>query len=225
MLFLWFLLALGLANTETYLIQIPYYYDIPNASNVAWPPLFNTEVINSSTTLIADYPILSKTHPTLPNDRVTVRVPYDTVAKPKQKLLVRLNNYNSTFASNDLISIKVCWPATEAYSFSISHQYIESSTLPLATHNETLDLYAVIEYQADFVTFDPKYTSTSDELAFNLFLTVLPNRIPIPLELYDYITYLVGLLLVLVPQLPHILRIFGASKSTDPRAQSTVKSD
>ncbi|ODV66797.1 hypothetical protein HYPBUDRAFT_109017 [Hyphopichia burtonii NRRL Y-1933] len=203
---IFFLMALVVANTETSLFRIPYYYDIPYSHlPVAYTPGF-IKRLNSSTSLINSYPIGDKlTFSTLSNEQQTISLHYDMVNKPQERLLVKLNNYNNTlFDSNDLINVKLCWPATLPFDFSISHEFIQR--YELTGYNElvenTLDIYIVIDYKANFVTCT---SNLPDTLRFNLFVNKLPNKlVPIPLELYDYVVYLVDLLILIGPAVPAV---------------------
>lgn len=171
--------------------------------------------INDSTTVIDNYPIIDKlSYLTDFNDQNVVKLSYNTRTKPKQRIVVKLNNYNDTqFQSNDMIYVKLCWPAILPYDFRILHQFLKRSSLFPDIIDDSLDIYVIIDYQANFVTYDvEKFTDVNDEVYFNLFVTKLPiSWLPIPLELYDYIVYLVDLLLVTVPLIPTVLRILDLS--------------
>lgn len=208
------LVALATANTETYLMRIPYHYDIPAFSN---PPYFfeRSHVashFNESLAVIEDFPILTKDNFWRAVVDRTVQLPYNTAEPRQNRLLVRLNNYyNTTLQSNDLVSIKVCWPATLPYNFRISHGYYRLLEVQDTLEGpDSFDIYAVVDYEADFATFDAaKYSSTEDTVSFDLHISKLPlSCLPIPLELYDYILYAVGLVIVLVPLVPRLVDYF-----------------
>lgn len=209
--FICWLFAVGvIANTETYLLKIPYHYDIPAGPRGSKLQTSITK-LNDSTTVIDNYPIIDKlSYLSKYNADYVVKLPYNTKTKPKQRVLIKLNDYNSTLlSSNDLINVKLCWPAILPYDFRLSHQFLKRSSLFPDTIDDTFDIYVVVDFQADFVTYNPeKFTDVNDEVYFNLFLTKLPvNWLPIPLELYDYIVYLVDILLIAVPLIPKILKL------------------
>lgn len=214
-LFVYCFLVVGvIANTESYLLSIPYHYEIPPGPKEI---LLSTSItkLNDSTTVIDNYPIIDKySYLNSYNEQNVVKLSYNTRTKPKQRVVVKLNNYkDSQFQSNDLIYVKLCWPAILPYDFRILHQFLKRSSLFPGTIGDSLDIYVIIDYQANFVTYDiEKFTDDNDEVYFNLFVTKLPiSWLPIPLELCDYIVYLVDLLLVTVPLVPTVLRIFDLS--------------
>ncbi|KAM9927780.1 hypothetical protein OXX59_002290 [Metschnikowia pulcherrima] len=194
------LCALAWANTEAYGFQIPNYYDIPlhrsdsSSSN-------EVKFLNETSLILTNHSILTLDSYSIENSVLTI--PYDYLSKPKQRLYVRLNNYNnSMFDSNDLISVKLCWPATTPVNFNITHKYIqEHEFVGLESNTDNLDVYIVIDYQADF--YAPKPVTYSD---FEIVLAVsrLPNRLPIPIELYGFIVYSVDLLILVATFWPWI---------------------
>lgn len=202
-----------LANTETYNFQIPYYYDIPSSSSSN-----NNNIIihklNDSTTLIEGYPILDKYDYTplinQLNSNITsiINLDYDTTNKPSKQLLIKLNN--NKLSSNDLINVKLCWPSILPFNFDINHEFIKKSSLinNIPKNNDTLDIYLIINYKADFITSNLKlFTKINDHVYFNLFIIKLPNNfLPIPIELYDYIIYIIDLLIIFIPLLPKIIK-------------------
>ncbi|KAI5968612.1 hypothetical protein KGF57_000101, partial [Candida theae] len=192
---------------------IPQHYDIPSHRK----SIHQVEEIqrtwhhiNSSLDVLLDYPI------TTINDELkskvirrsnVVSLPYDSVAKSSKTILVRLNNYNDTlFDSGDLLNVKLCWPATHPYDFKLSHEYIKTKELTsdeaLAVDPTQLDLYIRIDYQFFGISYnDEKFLSTQDEVKFQLYVNKLPVKlIPIPLELYDFVVYLVDLLILILTQ-------------------------
>lgn len=188
--------ATAWANTETYLYRVPNYYEVP-------PHVDNGHGLtrlNASALLITNHPVLTIDNYTL--DGTAVTVPYDFAGKPSETLYVRLNNYgNATFDSNDLISVKLCWPATTPLSFRLSHKYVRASEFGLAGRN-TLDAYVVVEYEADFYAVAPVADTSFD---MHLVVSKLPNGVPIPIELYDVIVFLVDVVIVAVAVLPYIV--------------------
>lgn len=183
--------SLVLANTETYLLKIPNYYDIPTPQRQYL--LNHISKINATTTLIDEYPILDVYNYNLENTEL--ELPYDYVSKTEQKLFVKLNNYqNKTFDSNDLINVKLCWPATYPFDFSLSHEFIRAGEFENTPESNTLDIYVVITYQADFYAVKEV---TDQTIKFHLVVSKLPNSIPIPIELYDFIVYAVDLCILM----------------------------
>lgn len=188
------------ANTETYLLKVPNYYNVP----AQIPPYQQNrlEQINSSTWVMLDYPILNATNYDLTN--TTIQLPYDYEQKPLSHLLVKLNNYaNLTFDSNDLINIKLCWPAIYPFDFQLDHRFIRASEFgETEPHKNTLDIYIGIHLQADFYAVVPELPTAVE---MNLVVSKLPSVIPIPIELYGVIAYLVDICILLGALLPYIL--------------------
>ncbi|EGW31522.1 uncharacterized protein SPAPADRAFT_140582 [Spathaspora passalidarum NRRL Y-27907] len=209
-----FMAVLCLANTETYLIRTPYYFDIvshPRAIENRFN--FHREIveINQTHSLIEDYPIQTIDTFNVVDISNVLNLDYNSKVKPKKTLLVRINNYgDSLFQPDDLLNIKLCWPATTPYDFWISHTYLHSNEL-LSTENDNFDLYLKIDYQFIGETYDPeKYLHDNDNLQFQLYINKLPNNwLPIPLELYTYLLYLIDLVILTVwhvlPYTPQVI--------------------
>ncbi|KAF8004171.1 hypothetical protein HF325_001619 [Metschnikowia pulcherrima] len=163
------LCALAWANTEAYGFQIPNYYDIPLHRSDSF---MSNEVkfLNETSLILENHPILTLDSYSIEN--LVLTIPYDYLSKPKQRLYVRLNNYNN------------------------KHEF-----MGLESNTDNLDVYIVIDYQADF--YAPKPVTYSD---FKIVLAVsrLPNRLPIPIELYGFIVYLVDLLILVATFWPWI---------------------
>lgn len=217
-LVLLYIIPICLANTETYLLKIPQYYDIPSHSE----PIRQIDQIertwrhiNSSLSVLLDYPIVSINDELVSNlnQSNVVSLPYDSVVQLSKTILVRLNNYNDTSLNNeDLLNIKLCWPTTLPFTFRISHEYIKTKELlsdeGLSNSNQ-LDLYLRIDYQFFGVTYnDEKFLKSQDEVKFQLFVNKLPFKlVPIPLELYSFVVYLVDLLILVLSQLKFLTGI------------------
>lgn len=197
------LLSPAHANTETIVFQVPNYYDIPHhralyaGKSHLW--------LNSTTRVWTHYPILNAYNYNLLE--TIVDVPYDYNTQKEHQVLVKLNNYgDGTFTSNDMINVKVCWPATEPINFDLDHRYIQASDLGLAPKGlqlDTLDIYIVVKYQADFYAVNPVPNS---HLEFYLVVSRLPSIIPIPVELYDVIIYVVDVSIVAAVLAPYVAR-------------------
>ncbi|KAI3403983.2 hypothetical protein KGF56_003250 [Candida oxycetoniae] len=232
-----FYLSICLANTETYLLSIPHYYNIPKPTNritSGYPR--DIQHLNTTHSVLLQYHIgsirdqipFAHNKYTISNTNAnTIVIPYDTTLPVQKTLLVKINNYSdSIIESNDLLFIKLCWPATSAYDFRLSHEYIktnellgidrESKSLGIDRESKSLgdndieskdlDLYLRIDYQFFGVTYNrDKFLHSEDELKFQLYINKLPlNWLPIPLELYDLIIYLVDIFIILVTQLGYI---------------------
>ncbi|KAI5966042.1 hypothetical protein CANMA_003288 [Candida margitis] len=223
---LYLIIPACLANTETYLLKIPQYYDIPShpqPMNESDQIQRNWHRINSSLSVLLDYPIATiydELEIGMKRSNV-VSSPYDSVTQLPQTILVRLNNYNDSVMDNkDLLNVKLCWPATSPFDFRISHEYIKTGELisdaSLIDHNQ-LDIYLRIDYQFFGITFDEKFLNSQDNVKFQLYVNKLPFKlIPIPLELYDFVIYLVDLVILVITQFPlltSILNIKHASGS------------
>lgn len=199
---LWLVLSVS-ANTETFSFQIPNYYEIPPYRK----PFSNQLVaINESTLVLSEYPILDISNYDLL--KTVVQLPYDFTEKPRQQLLIKLNNYNnSTFDANDVINVKLCWPATTPVNFELEHRFIRAHDLGVAAEqlsDNTLDIYVVVEYHGDFYAVREPVAST---IEFNLVIARLPNHLPIPIELYDVIVYLVDVCIVVFGLYPYIMGV------------------
>jgi len=184
------------------MVRVPYYYEIP--------PSFNNSIdyaptrLNSTYSVLNNYPLdsIEKTY-----EPHVVDVVYNSVDKPTETLLVRINNYNNTsFTPTDIISIKVCWPATTPVGFDLTHLF----TNEFDDDKTYLGLYVAVSYKMDAASYDDKYFSTNEHIKFQLYLTKLPNKwLPIPLELYDTITYLVDISIVIVAVVaPYLYKAF-----------------
>lgn len=223
LLVLLFCSSFAFANTETYLLKIPTYYDIPFSKQPDSLPkgsLHDVLQLNDTHSVILDFPIGSiKDQLDRRQDDVSskneITLTYNTKEPILKTLLVRINNYNdTTFTNDDLINVKLCWPATSAYDFRISHSYIRTND-EMALSREVpqelprLDLYLKIEYEFFGITYDKeKYLSKDGEVGFMLYINKLPlNWLPIPLELYDFILYLVDILILVLTQFELIRRI------------------
>ncbi|PSK38563.1 hypothetical protein C7M61_002496 [Candidozyma pseudohaemuli] len=188
----------AIANTETIVFTVPKFYEVPLCLRSFLPtPL---REVNASTLLLTEYPIQSIRDYSL--KETLVSVPYDFVNKPQRTLFVKLNNYeDSTFDSNDLINVKVCWPATFPIDFSLDQVYIKASEFD-EVENDTFDIYIKIDLQGDFYAVKEV---EEDAVDFHLVISKLPGPIPIPIELYEFIMYLVDLLILLAGTFPYLL--------------------
>lgn len=199
MLFLYTILIflpLCLANTETHLIKVPHYFDIPMHSESYTNRVL--QHLNSTHSVFYDYPIQSIDQLKLDNQIV---LQDNTRVSTIKTLLVRINNYaDSFYESDDLLSIKLCWPATEAYDFTLSHGFLNDDDL-----NTNLNIYLRIDYQFTGKPYDisllgPEY------LTFQLYITKLPvSWLPIPAELYQFIIYFVDLTVIVVMIVPYLI--------------------
>lgn len=187
------------ANTETLTFKVPNYYDVP--AEVLPYQQNQLEQINASTWAMLDYPILNATNYNLSN--TLIQLPYDYQEKPSSRLLVKLNNYaNLTFAPNDLINVKLCWPAIYPFDFRLDYKFIRAKEFgELGNRANTLDIYIDTHFQADFYAV---VTDLPTMVEMNLVVSKLPSVIPIPIELYGVITYLVDICILLVALLPYI---------------------
>lgn len=193
-----FLAAYALANTETYLLQIPKYFNT-RLHELSPEPLLQ---LNSSHWLLSNHPIHNIS--TYTTQDAVVDLPYDFTAKLSQTLLVRLTNLGDTYQPEDLINVKLCWPATIPVGFSISHRFLAPSELNIGALPDPLamDVFVVVDIVADF------YAVREVELEsvqFQLMLSKISSHIPIPIELYDFILYAVDLMILVAAFLPHIL--------------------
>lgn len=185
------------ANTETCMFKIPYYYNIPVDTESQNRP--GIAQLNESTYVIDSHPILDINNYQLSES--SLKLPYDYSSKDRRRLLVKLNNYgNDTFDANDVINVKLCWPATSPFSFQLDHHFILTRELnPEAAINQ-MDIYVEVIYSADFYAVKPIEETTVPVI---LAISKLPNRfVPIPIELYDYILYAMDLLIFAVTLLP-----------------------
>ncbi|ODV78420.1 uncharacterized protein CANTADRAFT_53384 [Suhomyces tanzawaensis NRRL Y-17324] len=211
------LLGQCMANTETYLMRVPLYFNIPpHLGPVSADARLNRDLhhINHTHALLTDYPIGHIGGIQEPISNI-IEVPYDTLAgfsskkSPWNTLLVRINNYqDSSYSPRDLLSVKVCWPTTYPYDFTISHRFLKDSELGLSSDDKQLALYVQVDFQFRGQTFDPTFLSADDSVVFQLYVNRLPSRyIPIPLELYPFIVYFVDLIILLVQIVPVVAQL------------------
>lgn len=185
-----------LANTETYLLKVPYYFDIPSHHVAENSGKSEFKKLNSTHLLLLNHPIGNKFDP---KSNTILTIDYNTFENEEKVILVKLDNYNNnTFTNEDLLYFKLCWPATYPFSFELQHEYLNlESILPINV--STLDLYLVIKLKYDAYTFDEDYLDKSSQVKFQLEITKLPHSfLPIPIELYDTIMYLGDILIVTV---------------------------
>ncbi|KGR10790.1 hypothetical protein MG5_02743 [Candida albicans P57072] len=201
--------SICMANTETCLVRVPEYYNIvPHPSSISRDARFSRELhrLNTTHTVLLDYPIGSIDDQDMSN---IITVTYDTVAQPRSTLLVRVNNYgDNTFTNGDMLNIKLCWPATMPYDFSIDHVYMHSNELVESVEDE-FDLYVAVTYEFHAFSYDNgRFLQEETALSFQLYVNKLPSRfLPIPLELYDTIVYLVDITIFIVWNiLPYLVK-------------------
>lgn len=196
-------------NTESFLLSVPYYFDINSHPQLlSEDDALNRHIatLNASHSLLENYPIelIETRHNGLNVSNIIAIRDYDSFSKPKKQLLVKLNNYGDTsFASRDLLYVKLCWPATFAFDFRVSHRFIAARDfleLGQAGDEDVLDMYVVVEYEFIGETSDAsRYLSENDEVVFQLYVTKLPARwLPIPIELYGFVVYFVDVTILLV---------------------------
>lgn len=184
--------ALGvLANTETSLIRVPNYFNIPVDVTAQNRP--GIVQINETTYVIDTHPILRIDNYSI--DKCDLMLPYDYSRKETKRVFVKLNNFgNNTFDSNDLINVKLCWAATSPFSFSLDYRFLQTRDLYPELLTNQLDIYVEIEYYSDFYATEPIDEKT---VPIKLVLSRLPNKwVPIPIELYDYIMYAIDLIIL-----------------------------
>lgn len=179
------------ANTETYLIRVPNYYNIPIDDTV-----HNRQGIvqlNQTSYAVDSHPVLD-----ISNYNVSgcgLELPYNYTQHELRRVFVKINNYNNeTFDANDLISAKVCWPATSPFDFQIGHRFLQTREMNPDSPVNQLNVYLEIQYGADFYSM-----SAVDKISvpIQLVISKLPNRwVPIPIELYDFIVYAMDLVLL-----------------------------
>lgn len=181
------------ANTESVVLQVPYYFDIPLYSN----EFISTELtpLNNTHGYFNDFPIYNKL--TYPSD------PPAQVLDPKlQTVLVPLNNHqNSAFSGGDILYVKLCWPATTPYSFQLSHEFLPSSEISTLKSAELslLNLFLRIDYFSDFYALTPQPIEPKIQLTVSKLTWTF-----IPLELHDFIAFLVSLVILLLTLVPHL---------------------
>lgn len=186
------------ANTETYLLKIPHHFSIPHCPSKQVGVSPNFYHVNESHAILLDYPI-----GTIETNKMFNNVlewNYNTIEKPIQNILVRINNYNdTTFESNDLLFVKLCWPATSPLSFEISHEYHKLSNFMSTEHVDSFDLYLKISIGASFHLIHPSMLNEVQRYKFLLDITKVPHKLlPVPVELYSYIFYALDLTIFLL---------------------------
>ncbi|KAF5210290.1 hypothetical protein EJF18_40324 [Clavispora lusitaniae] len=199
LLFLVLLTVRVLANTETFSFTVPNYYNVP----VRTSPYVDSQLeqYNSSTWVMFEFPIVNATN--YDTSDSIIKLPYDFHSKRSQRLLVKLNNYaNSTFDSNDVINVKLCWPATYPFNFDLSHTFLRAKEFgETDAAKDTLDIYIDISIEADFFAV---VSDLPTFVEFSLVVSKLPNSLPIPIEVYSIIAYLVDVCILMVPLFPYI---------------------
>lgn len=204
----WLALAcLCYANTETHLIKVPHYFNIPNT-----PTEYRSRdpyQVNSTHIVLEDYPIQSIQNLQLNN---TVVVSYNSLLLTRNTLLVRVNDYNgTTYTSDDMLSVKLCWPATEPYTFDLSHRFVKTADIIPHGDNQ-LALYVQVDYEFEGKTYNLSLLSENEDLIFHLHITKLPLKwLPIPAELYEFIVIFVDLLIISVVTTPYLYKYLFAS--------------
>lgn len=191
------LAAVVSANTETLLIPIPHYYNIP-AHPAGYGHGLGSPVhpvrLNETHSLLEDYPIGDK-FKQVSVSRSSVRGLYEDSNALKQTLLVKLNNYNDTaFSSDDTLYVKLCWPATEPFDVGLSYQFVHDESV------EEMDLYLVIDYKSEAHNYNKN--DKLESFSFNLHINNSPY------DLVDLIVYLVDLLIIIVSVLLPNIRKF-----------------
>lgn len=187
-----------LANTETIVFSVPNLYEVPSCLRQYLRS--SIREVNASTLLLTDYPIQSIRDYSLKESLVSI--PYDFVEKPQKTLFVKLNNHeNKAFDSNDLINVKLCWPATFPIDFALDHVYIKASEFD-NVEIDTYDIYIKIDLQGDFYAVREVEDATVD---FKLVISRLPRLLPIPIELLEFIMYLTDILILLATLFPYLV--------------------
>lgn len=204
-------LARALGNTETYLLRVPKYFSINPHSAHLQEDSIDIINVNSTHQLLLDYPIDTPQKQHHGKHQLTLYQDDGPVAE--KMLYVKVNNYgDEVFQAKDFLYVKLCWPATSPYEFKISHEFQKLSEIHKQQKQDSFDLYFVISYKPNFVTYDDKFRSDVKDLTFHLYISKLPSSwLPIPLELYDYATYLAALLTISYKHiLPYIYEaLFG----------------
>lgn len=200
------LAVLAACNTEAFTFKIPNYYNIP-ACKTHYENA-RLEQINDTVSKIDDYPIQTVRDYDFKN--LIIKIPYNYSTRPSGSLFVKVNNYNgTTYDSNDLINVKLCWPAVTPLSFSLSHRYLRPKDFGIepSPEDDFLDIYIEVQYEGDFYAVkEIKETSAQ----FFLIISKLPNRLPIPIELYGFILVSCDVLIILWWMYPYV--IAGATK-------------
>lgn len=206
-------------NTETILVRVPKHFSVPPHPaplSHARSASRQLQAINATHACILEWPIGSITLQPPPRDYRVV-APYDPApGNPRQTLLVRLNNFNSsTFAPGDLLLVKLCWPATEPFEFALDIQYLWLESVDRGLHarmqattdrTDTFDMYISINYrlvgQAHYHARRPSPVASA---VFNLHVSKLPlSWLPIPPELYPIIVYVADIAILLAAVFPYI---------------------
>jgi hypothetical protein len=206
------LIVLCFANTETYMLKVPRYFNIsPHPEPISLHDTLNRNILelNDTHSLLINYPIESKDTQRVQTVNNLLEIHnYNSVLAPTRTLLVKLNNYDdSTYTSEDLLNIKLCWPATLPYDFTLSHYFCKLSEIIAGIPQEidSFDVYLRIDYQFTAHTFDPSHLHEKDSLQFQLYITKLPiSWLPIPLELYEYLMYFVDLGIIVWTMTPYL---------------------
>ncbi|KAK6462201.1 hypothetical protein DFJ63DRAFT_313344 [Scheffersomyces coipomensis] len=211
------LITLCLANTETILFKIPYYYNIKPHALPYTNPSTNHSIININDThsLINDYPIRSISSLNIDENLIISIDDYNSGESFERTLLVKVNNYEDhSFESNDFINVKLCWPATYPFDFHLNHLFLKP--IDLVGEGDTFskedndnenyfDIYLEVKYKFSGYTFNPSSHSSNQQLQFQLYINKLANKlIPIPNELYGFLTYFIDLLIFMYIILPYI---------------------
>lgn len=184
------------ANTESMVLKIPQFFDVPPHPLVYAPtkPL----ALNSTHSYLLDFPIYDKyTYP-----YQLLLVPAVNLDPNSRSLLVKLNNHeNSAYSGGDLLYIKLCWPATTPYSFQLSHEFHTDDDLNPGSSKSAapLSIYLRIDYQGDYYAIDPTPVPVLAQLTVSKLAWL-----PLPLELYDFIVYLVDISILLAATVPWI---------------------
>lgn len=187
-------LGLVLANTETINIKIPYYYDIPPPTALQHP------WSNTTHTVIHQFPVGTiKTTTNAGPLPVTLSTP---------TTLIHINNYDDTFSANDIINVKFCWPATSPYKINLDHIYSSEWVEKTDPHTNRVDLFVRIAIEPEGYSnlgLDP------EPLEANIYVSKVPSSlVPIPIELYYLLPYLVGVVAGSITLAPYIYDlVFG----------------
>lgn len=190
-----------LANTESLLLTIPHYYDVPaHPSPNAAGSSMHASLINETHSVLSHFPIGDKyTYELLSAHASTVLAPYRG-SQQESTLLVKINNYaNDTFGPDDTLYVKLCWPATTPFAVDLAHRFIENQ------QNTQLDLFLVITYRFNAFTFVKSLDIHS--FAFNLHITKL-GALSLPYELVELAVYLGDVAILVAMLVVPVLRKF-----------------
>lgn len=193
-----FCAQLVVANTETYLLSIPYYYNIlphpdPYIDSQEHLPLR----INHTHSYLYDYPIYNA----LSYGKYSnlVRIDRSGPSDEPNVLFVKVNNYeDNVFSSSKVIYWKLCWPTSSPYWFRLSHQFV----------GEDLALYLVIEYQFEGIPNSAGAQEPAKDLEFYLYGSALSKWVPLPIELVPIVAYLVDVGILLYRIIPWIMSYY-----------------